>query len=810
MCGKEQVQAVDVLQCIALLDLNLSRRLILPGEALAFLENNAPRDLSSKLMKAYEKDDYIAVQHELLTLVPNSHVAILRTRIEKFHDVPFRGDSQHGLIAYLVQNDEHFVNPRRSPRGRQGKFCSVVQSSASGKSRTIVEIGAHGIFVVYISLRPAHDLVGYPFRDDFPAQVLLYRNDDKPEYEYRCHCFFRALFITFGRKVDFLLETVHDDYAAAVRAWHKQMCGTDWLSRTAFFEDVKKEYQKLLGDPSISIGFSSILLDLRTKFAQIFDGSHYPKLVVALDNAEELKWRSNAGHSLSEVVCNTIARYSMACPESIWVIFSSTDPAVADFNIGYKPYIGSSLRIAVPGDDIYPPFTLLGWDQFAPPSVCPTRDLALLSHLVQFGRPLTVPSIDKVLHRWTNLIAECDTYSALMTESTLYMLGNIGTYDPTNHMQSLALLSQRFCIQTESAHPIASHFIDVAISKHLCTCVERADNGTWIRGAYPSEPFLSHVVAHILHNSIEDDVLLHSLETLLQYFSSRAIIIEPHGDLVPRLLWLLCKDFLVKELLMSADSASDAGLDSELPFSKILSLTIMLEAMFGADIWPDGPSGIVAKDALKDAYINISHWIQADSDSAESPDTRATWMSYLWVRSAGAQCHLQQVPVRQIVPIWYDTSDTNTFRTGAASSCMSQVLICSRVGEDPTPSFLFDAVTLERYGLAGNMPYVVILLDLGCRPTAIHTTFESTAGAPRLLIHATGISRETFPFLGRSGPLEQLMKDVAALNTVSRHPVPFVDDLYDGVLFGSTVESSHMDWERQGHIYSPLGVTASI
>lgn len=63
MCGKEQVQAFDVLQCIALLDLSLSRRLILPGEALAFLENNAPRDLSSKLMKAYETDDYIAVQH---------------------------------------------------------------------------------------------------------------------------------------------------------------------------------------------------------------------------------------------------------------------------------------------------------------------------------------------------------------------------------------------------------------------------------------------------------------------------------------------------------------------------------------------------------------------------------------------------------------------------------------------------------------------------------------------------------------------------------------------------------------------------
>ncbi|EMD35644.1 hypothetical protein CERSUDRAFT_96757 [Gelatoporia subvermispora B] len=582
------------------------------------------------------------------------------------------------------------------------------------------------------------------------------------------------------------------------------MCGTDWLSRIEFFENVRQEYEKMIKEPStMSNNSSAILLDLRKKFPNIFDGSHYPKLVIAIDNAEELKWHFNAEHSWSDVVCDIVSRYSLAFRESVWVVFSSRDQAVAEYNIGYVPYIRSSLRIAVPGNDIYPPFTLLGWDQFAPPyGTYPTRDVAKLRHLVQFGRPL-----------WKHLMTECGTYSALLEKSTSYMLRSTGSFDPTNHVQALALLSQRFCIQMTSAHPLANHFIAATVSQHLCTCIERADNGTWIHGAYPSEPFLSHVVASILHRPGEDDALLRSLEILLRYASSRVIVAEPHGDLVSRLLWMLCKDFLVRDLSMSQIS-SDQTLDIELPFCKMLPLAALLESMFGSRMWPRGSPGNAAKDALKNAYVNMSHWARVGEDTARSPEKRSRRALRLWARTAGAQCHLQQVPVRQIVPIWYDAPEASATLKGTASSTdspyMGHILICSRISEDPTPSSLFDSVTPERYGLEGNMPYVVILLDLGCRTTAIHSAFESNLNAPRLTIHATGMCRETFPFLDRLDRLEQLMKDITELQTVSRPPISFVDDLNDSLLFGSTVESSHMNWERQGYTYDPHGVVVSI
>ena len=42
-----------------------------------------------------------------------------------------------------------------------------------------------------------------------------------------------------------LFRSVGDNPAAAVKAWHTQLCGTDWFSRSAFFEDVRKEYDKV-------------------------------------------------------------------------------------------------------------------------------------------------------------------------------------------------------------------------------------------------------------------------------------------------------------------------------------------------------------------------------------------------------------------------------------------------------------------------------------------------------------------------------------------------------------------------------------
>lgn len=64
----------------------------------------------------------------------------LRARMRAFHDSPYRGDAADGLVTYLTENDESFEHPRKSPQGRRGKFCSVVQSAASGKSRTLIEV----------------------------------------------------------------------------------------------------------------------------------------------------------------------------------------------------------------------------------------------------------------------------------------------------------------------------------------------------------------------------------------------------------------------------------------------------------------------------------------------------------------------------------------------------------------------------------------------------------------------------------------------------------------------------------------------
>ena len=106
---------------------------------------------------------------------------------------------------------------------------------------------------------------------------------------------------------------------------------------------------------------------------------------------------------------------------------------------------------------------------------------------------------------------ECSAYGPMLATSMSYILGS-SRFDAEDHHQALALLSQRCHVQMEFAHPLAIRFIDVAISKHLCTCIQRAENGSWTHILYPSEPFLAHVVACVLNMTGESDVLLASLE----------------------------------------------------------------------------------------------------------------------------------------------------------------------------------------------------------------------------------------------------------------------------------------------------------
>ena len=59
----------------------------------------------------------------------------------------YQGSAVDGLYNYLITNDQKFTNTR--PARYYAKFCSIVQSSGTGKSRLVTEVRIDQYFIVY-------------------------------------------------------------------------------------------------------------------------------------------------------------------------------------------------------------------------------------------------------------------------------------------------------------------------------------------------------------------------------------------------------------------------------------------------------------------------------------------------------------------------------------------------------------------------------------------------------------------------------------------------------------------------------------
>ncbi|KAH7890665.1 hypothetical protein F5I97DRAFT_64875 [Phlebopus sp. FC_14] len=109
--------------------------------------------------------------------------------VEKSLTAPYHGLALEGFYEYLTDSEAKF-----STMTYYARFCSVVQSSGTGKSRMIMQMADKDVIVLYLNLRAIGDS-GYPPRDAVPAAVLV-ENLLKSEREYRARCcaFFAAIF----------------------------------------------------------------------------------------------------------------------------------------------------------------------------------------------------------------------------------------------------------------------------------------------------------------------------------------------------------------------------------------------------------------------------------------------------------------------------------------------------------------------------------------------------------------------------------------------------------------------------------------
>lgn len=772
--------------------------------------------LANMLDVAWKNGSYRDIRNLAVLQAPSSSItedqpAVTYTAMYKAFTSSYRGQAVDAFLRYLEHNNREFrYSIEGSPSNYYGKFCSVVQSSGTGKSRLLFELRTKGVVVLYMNLRSSGDQIGFPPRDEVPADILTTNAGlDAVDYCCRCCAFFAAVF-----------TSVHEFLSAfgsskdALQQWNASMCNLLSRDRKRFFATLKVKYEryykKIKGNvrkdaaavtndkPSwLSISeevervtkgmpgqklMTRAYSDMVKSLDKLFSGAerNKPRFVIALDDAQPLSIRGPEGYRPSTILCRAISVYSgadRADNHSVWVVFSSTALKMAHFAASQGYY--DPARISAEGRLIYPPYCQLGWDHRADPleGTVATK-VAQARHIIGYGRA-----------QWKSL-QEPYNVQDIMGVAISKLSGT-----SENKNLSLVVLSQRICLNITLGHPEAVEFVESGVASHLRVCIAITDDHNWSFTTYPSEPFLSCAAASLLHAEGNLDNFLKALEVKIL---SGMVDAGRSGELASRLLWLLAKDLYVRRTPLQSlviPAVDGQEWNSELADCQMISVLNYFCFVFGDDFWDR--AGKKARKAFKNAFVNFSHWVSMDENiwvSKNRDDQLETneWTLRHWHRTSAVQCCHNQPLVDKMIPVYF-----NDCRGESDLSRVSQIFVSDRAQRWSSENEL-DKITRDHDSIRcdSSRPWVAILADLGLRKSEVKVKFShNPAGGPCLRIYVAAISIKTFPFLCQSQQLPLTLQNIIIHERIPPNGRQHTQILQEQARYGNSSTKRHMKWE---------------
>ncbi|KAH7903157.1 hypothetical protein BJ138DRAFT_1168488 [Hygrophoropsis aurantiaca] len=680
---------------------------------------------------------------------------------------PYVGGAVDGFFEYLKANNKLF-----NSRPCYAKSCSIVQSSGTGKSRLLVELRHKGVIVIYMNLQPVGHF-GVPGHDRVPATILtdLTQVEQATEHQYsaRCCYFFAALFQTLQAIFELAPQGV-DAKREYIRDWNDRMCTMDSETRATFFDTVQAQYDEiqirmLLDASAVMVdAYRHMLPALRDISEQTKDE---PQLVIAFDEAHPLRhWNRAHQYYLSHQLLRA----------SVWVVFASTTSRVTDFSAPQA--IHDSIRVAIAGKIIFPPYVQLGWDQHAAPlGAVAAKDASKAENIITFGRPL-----------WLSVKRNPGGINAAILLAK-QKLCNSSVFDTNNAEQALAALFQRFCLKACFGHAEAVQYVDAAVASHLCVCTSITEDRTWKYTSYPSEPFLSCVAAGLMHQSTRS--LENTMRVLINKIDGGMLDIGKSGELASRLLWLLAKDVYVREVLyahvigLCTDDNNPDFIDcSGVPVIDFLEF--VLGDPFTKELQKTG-----GREAFRGACINFSHWVVMKEFIAKKG--RQGWSSNDWtlrhyVRSSAAQCCFLQPLVDKMIPILFNDDKAQD------SDCVSQMFISDKAGKSKHNKDSLHDITRDDVSIncRNERPWIAILNDLGLEKPRCEVTF----GVDKCLrIYISGTNSTSYKWMNRFPSILDTLRHLVVRQEEPINHDPVAERLQRQVQFGITSLDTHMRWE---------------
>ncbi|KAG9104117.1 hypothetical protein FRC06_005233, partial [Ceratobasidium sp. 370] len=510
----------------------------------------------------------------------------------------YNGTAAEELHRHLGELHSEFV----SHEGRYyAKYCSIVQSSGTGKSRALIELKKQDAIVVYINIRSKDDN-GNPFpdRDEVPADILTkdLKICSEKDYSRRCTAMLTALLQVLKR---YLLELrgKHSTREELVKAWSERMCDMGSDARSQFFAGLAQAYQEIREGRNVLPNASTVILNATDQqlaekkypVSQMTPSSSAERTTANLNllkHAPEQDYERDPQGNSKETPKETPKENPQKNPEQ-----GPTKPprvyGVTAMKRAYDELIGAlpeifetssnSPGVVVAIDEAHP---LCDRDGPFSPSHILTRVISALS----LYRPHT--PFWFVFASTASKVADFSAPADLHASSRINV-GGKRLFPPYYELGWDQHVAAWETVEPENVAQFA-HIVQTGRPLHLRVCRWVSEDRTLLDTIYPSEPLLSCAAARLLYPTSDPTsdkfftTIGEALNQLATAVVDRTIDKGLTGELVSRLVLLIGKDVAIRTsnpTPTSEASTNPSLVSGELLDCKPLPVARYLAVLFG-------------------------------------------------------------------------------------------------------------------------------------------------------------------------------------------------------------------------------------
>ncbi|KAF8327857.1 hypothetical protein F5887DRAFT_924568 [Amanita rubescens] len=636
-------------------------------------------------------------------------VGLVMHRLGKAYTQQFIGDFATKFIKHIERAD--LADQTMEERPLYAKAISVVQSSGTGKSRMLTEVGKQ-MFTLPVCLRKSSD-IGYPPGDEPVVKffsTLSRENDLSPTAHAAIACFLAAAHETMLET----LQKAHNERGLngqqLLEYWHGLIEPIEARnSRKDFFTKVVERANTLKLEAEPFAGKDGVFNDSPTRGA---DGKesrdlnpgniarHYYGLRAKKATEELMEFLSNILPekrmsimyfdeaqelgSLYWVFLRLVENQPYFI--KMWYAFMGTKSRISDYAPPLTELLSARLKEEI--SRILPPYIDLGFDQqvITKSRAAVTirmRDMETIKFISQYGRPM-----------WSALLEVIEGNTTYMAS---FKLLNGQPFDVNNKDHVFAVLSQRLCLDLVLTASKAIKLADRSVEHHMRLLTGIATNSDGFYTHSPSEPVLVMGSIHILYNTKQD--LGKVLDTLSRGLCGAGLVEKGiWGELCVRTLLLIARDFAAP--LYSSHNGRN--------YLKPVRLMSFLDKLFGGIFDPSDRQKF--DNAFGNAFVNFTHWISTQDPLPGEPNQQI--LANLWARGGALQCCFFQEKIVLLLPVYHGSVDPDSiFDPSLLSSIVAQIKF--KTAGDGNAELAIRPIGVVR-DLDKPLPYLAILMELGC------------------------------------------------------------------------------------------------